>query len=118
MTKIIVGLRVICVIGLPAWSWGRRLLGAPFNVTRMGNTSVRKRVALSVVRHAGDMGIASGRYSIGPGYSIGRYYCVLLYRAIFLIKGGSPLFIFVGCWNDTGIPVSKRWRVAKPEGAE
>jgi hypothetical protein len=67
LTMIIVGLRVSCVIRLPAWSWGRRLPEAPFNITRMGNTNVRKRVALSIVRHAGDVGVASGRCSIGPG---------------------------------------------------
>jgi hypothetical protein len=99
LTMTIVGLRVSCVIGVPAWSWGRRELKAPFNITRMGNTSVAKRVALSIVRHAGDVGIASGRYSIG-----GICY-----------TWGSPLFYACRLLQRyTGIPISKRGRVAKP----
>jgi hypothetical protein len=82
---IIVGLRVSCVLGLPVWSWERRLLEALFNITRMGNTSVGKRVPLSIARHAGDAGIASGRASIphdtsDKGGKSALYVCMMLQR--------------------------------------
>jgi hypothetical protein len=64
---ISVGLRVSCVIGVTVWSWGRRELEAPFNIARMANTSVWKRVALSIVRHAGDVGTTSGAFLVHGG---------------------------------------------------